>query len=89
MRESVTVAGRAERARVAGRSRPGCSARGTHAGMTPRCWSVNRELFANSIRHSGSGAPGEMVTVEVRTGHDVIRASPASRLNGAAASAGG
>jgi anti-sigma regulatory factor (Ser/Thr protein kinase) len=31
------------------------------------------ELFANSIRHSGSGAPGETVTVAVKTADDVIR----------------
>lgn len=30
------------------------------------------ELFANSIRHSGSGAPGETVTA-VKTADDVIR----------------
>jgi histidine kinase-like protein len=31
------------------------------------------QLFANSIRHSGSGAPGETVTVAVKTADDVIR----------------
>jgi anti-sigma regulatory factor (Ser/Thr protein kinase) len=31
------------------------------------------ELFANSIRHSGSRAPGETVTVAVKTANDVIR----------------
>jgi anti-sigma regulatory factor (Ser/Thr protein kinase) len=31
------------------------------------------ELFVNSIRHSGSGAPGETVTVAVKTADDVIR----------------
>jgi anti-sigma regulatory factor (Ser/Thr protein kinase) len=31
------------------------------------------ELFVNSIRHSGSGAPGETVTVAVKTANDVIR----------------
>jgi hypothetical protein len=31
------------------------------------------EIFANSIRHSGSGAPGETVTVAVKTADDVLR----------------
>jgi anti-sigma regulatory factor (Ser/Thr protein kinase) len=31
------------------------------------------ELFVNSIRHSGSAARGETVTVAVRTANDVIR----------------
>jgi anti-sigma regulatory factor (Ser/Thr protein kinase) len=31
------------------------------------------ELFVNSIRHSGSAAPGETVTVAVKTADDVIR----------------
>jgi hypothetical protein len=37
VRESVTVPGRAERARVARAFTPGCSARSTHAGMM-RYW---------------------------------------------------
>jgi anti-sigma regulatory factor (Ser/Thr protein kinase) len=31
------------------------------------------ELFGNSIRHSGSGAPGETVTVAVKTRDGVVR----------------
>ena len=31
------------------------------------------ELFVSSIRHSGSRAPGETVTVAVKTANDVIR----------------
>jgi hypothetical protein len=31
------------------------------------------ELFVNSIRHSGSGAPGETITVAVKTKNSVIR----------------
>ena len=38
IRESVTVAGRAERARVARAFAVGCSVPGTRAGMTPPCW---------------------------------------------------
>lgn len=71
VRETMTLAGRAERARVArafvdGVLGPGhpCGARGTL---------LVSELFANSIRHSGSGAPGETVTVAVKTANDVIR----------------
>jgi hypothetical protein len=37
------------------------------------------ELFVNSIRHSGSGAPGETVTVAVRTENDVIRVEVTDR----------
>jgi two-component sensor histidine kinase len=29
------------------------------------------ELFSNSLRHGGSGAPGETVTVAVKTVNDV------------------
>ena len=38
VRESVTVAGRAERARVARAFTVGVLGPGTRAGMTPRCW---------------------------------------------------
>jgi hypothetical protein len=38
-----------------------------------------RELFGNSIRHSGSGAPGETVTVAVRSGDGVVRAEVTDR----------
>jgi len=37
VRESVTMAGRAERARVAGAFTAGVLGPGTRAGMTPRC----------------------------------------------------
>ena len=45
------------------------AAPGTRAGMWPSCW----ELFANSLQHSRSGAPGETVTIAVKTGNDAIR----------------
>jgi anti-sigma regulatory factor (Ser/Thr protein kinase) len=31
------------------------------------------EIFGNSVRHSGSGAPGETVTVAVRAGDGIVR----------------
>jgi hypothetical protein len=37
------------------------------------------ELFSNSLRHSGSGAPGETVTVAVETAGDVIRVEVTDR----------
>jgi anti-sigma regulatory factor (Ser/Thr protein kinase) len=39
--------------------------------MTRRCWVS--ELFGNSVRHSGSGAKGETVTVAVRAADGVVR----------------
>ncbi len=71
VRESVTLAGRAERARAArafvgavlGPGHP-C---GDEAGL------LVSELFGNSVRHSGSGAPGETVTVAVKVRDGVIR----------------
>jgi len=35
--------------------------------------------FSNSLRHSGSGAPGETVTVAVKTVNDVIRVEVTER----------
>jgi anti-sigma regulatory factor (Ser/Thr protein kinase) len=40
-------------------------------------WSVNREIFGNSVRHSGSGAPGE--TVAVRAGDCIVRVEVTNR----------
>jgi hypothetical protein len=37
------------------------------------------ELFSNSLRHSGSGAPGETVTVAVKTVNGVIRVEVTDR----------
>jgi anti-sigma regulatory factor (Ser/Thr protein kinase) len=71
VRETVTLAGRAERARVARALVDGV------LGPEHPCGDVAAllvdELFVNSIRHSGSSAPGEMVTVAVKTANDVIR----------------
>jgi anti-sigma regulatory factor (Ser/Thr protein kinase) len=77
VREAVTLAGRAERARLArafveevlGPAHP-C---GDVAAL------LVGELFSNSLRHSGSGAPGETVTVAVKTVNDVIRVEVTDR----------
>jgi anti-sigma regulatory factor (Ser/Thr protein kinase) len=37
------------------------------------------KLFSNSLRHSGLGAPGETVTVAVKTVNDVIRVEVTDR----------
>lgn len=69
--EAVTLAGRAERARVARAFVDGVLGPGHPCGEVATL--LVDELFVNSIRHSGSGAPGESVTVAVKTGNDVIR----------------
>ena len=71
IRETVTVAGRAERARVARAFVDGVLGPGHPCGDVAAL--LVSELFANSIRHSGSGAPGETVTVAVKTADGVIR----------------
>ena len=75
VRESVTVAGRAERARLPGRSRPGCSARGIRAGRTPRCWGAVREQ--RPVQRLGRC--GETVTVAVRAAGGVVRVDVTDR----------
>ena len=85
VRESVTVAGRAERARVAraftvGVPGPGHPC-GDHAAL------LVSELFSNSVRHGGSGAEGETVTVEVRAAGGVVRVEVTDR-GGRGAAAG-
>jgi hypothetical protein len=40
---------------------------------------VNRELFGNSVQHSGSGDPGETVTIAVRTGDGLVRVEVTDR----------
>jgi anti-sigma regulatory factor (Ser/Thr protein kinase) len=69
--ESVTVAGRAERARVAWAFVGGVLGPGHPCGDDAAL--LVSELFGNSIRHSRSGAAGETVTVAVRTGDGVVR----------------
>jgi anti-sigma regulatory factor (Ser/Thr protein kinase) len=77
VREAVTLAGRPERARVArafvtGVLGPG-HPYGDDAGL------LVSELFSNSVRHSGSGAPGETVTVAVRAVDGKVRIEVSDR----------
>ena len=77
VRETVTLAGRAERARAARAFveevlGPGHPCRDVAALLVG-------ELFSNSLQHSGSGAPGETVTVAVKTVNDVIRVEVTDR----------
>jgi len=71
VRETVTLAGRAERARVAREFVEGVLGPGHRCGDVAAL--LVGELFSNSLRHSGSGVPGETVTVAVKTANDVIR----------------
>jgi anti-sigma regulatory factor (Ser/Thr protein kinase) len=77
VRESVTVAGRAERARVARAFVGGVLGPGHPCGDAAVL--LVSELFGNSVRHSGSGAPGETVTVAVRMGDGVVRVEVTGR----------
>ena len=77
VRESVTLAGRAERARAARRFV------GEVLGPGHPCGDVAvllvSEVFGNSVRHSGSGAPGETVTVAVIAGNGIVRVEVTDR----------
>jgi anti-sigma regulatory factor (Ser/Thr protein kinase) len=77
IQESVTIAGRAERARVAREFVTGVLGRGHPSGDAAAL--LVTELFSNSIRHSGSGAPGEVVTVAVTAGDGVVLVEVADR----------
>jgi anti-sigma regulatory factor (Ser/Thr protein kinase) len=75
VRETVTLAGRAERARVArafvaavlGPGRPSTDV------------AVLLENFSNSVRHSGSAAPGETITVAVKVTGSAVRVEVTDR----------
>jgi anti-sigma regulatory factor (Ser/Thr protein kinase) len=75
--ESVTLAGLAERARVARVFVSGVLGRG-HPCEEDAVLLVS-ELFGNSIRHSGSGDPGETITVAVTVEDDVVRVAVTDR----------
>jgi serine/threonine-protein kinase RsbW len=77
IRESVTVAGRAERARVARAFAVGVLGPG-HPGADDAALLVS-ELFGNSVRHSRSGAAGGTVTVAVSAGDGLVRVEVADR----------
>jgi anti-sigma regulatory factor (Ser/Thr protein kinase) len=77
VRETVTLAGRAERARVArafvgGVLGPGHPCRDSGELLAG-------ELFGNSIRHSDSNAPGGTVTVAVTAVDGVVRVEVTDR----------
>jgi hypothetical protein len=75
IRESATVAGGQIGRRLPARSwgvlRPRAPVRG--------CGCLAGDLFGNSVRHSGSGAPGETVTVAVRAGDGMVRVEISDR----------
>lgn len=77
VRESVTVAGLAGRARVVR------VFVGAVLGPGHRCGDdvvlLVGELFGNSVRHSGSSAPGQTVTVAVAAWDGVVRVEVADR----------
>jgi anti-sigma regulatory factor (Ser/Thr protein kinase) len=77
VRESVTVAGRAERARVAREFVGGVLGPGHPCGDIAVL--LVSEMFGNSVRYSGSGAPGETITVAVRAGDGVVRVEVTDR----------
>jgi hypothetical protein len=66
VRESVTLAGRAERARVARTFVGGVLGPGHPCGDVAVL--LVSELFSYSLRHSGSAAPGGTVAVTVTAG---------------------
>ena len=77
IRESVTVAGRAERARVARAFVGGVLGPGHPCGDDAAL--LVSELFGNSVRHSRSGATGEIVTVAVSVGDGLVRVEVTDR----------
>jgi len=77
IRESVTVAGRAERARVARAFVGGVLGPGHPCGADAAL--LVSELFGNSVRHSRSGAAGGTVTVAVSAGDGLVRVEVTDR----------
>ena len=77
IRESVTVAGRAERARVARAFVGGVLGPGHPCGDDAAL--LVSELFGNSVRHSRSGAAGGTVTVAVSMGDGLVRVEVTDR----------
>jgi serine/threonine-protein kinase RsbW len=77
IRESVTVAGRAERTRVARAFVGGVLGPGHPCGDDAAL--LVSELFGNSIRHSRSGAAGGTVKVAVTAGDGLVRVEVTDR----------
>ncbi len=71
IRESVAVAGRAERAQVARAFVGGVLGPGHPCGDDAAL--LVSELFGNSVRHSRSGAAGGTVTVAASAGDGLVR----------------
>jgi anti-sigma regulatory factor (Ser/Thr protein kinase) len=77
VRESVTLAGQAERARIARAFVAGVLGPGRPCGDDAVL--LVSELFGNSVRHSGSGPLGETVTVAVMRGEGLVRVEVTDR----------
>jgi anti-sigma regulatory factor (Ser/Thr protein kinase) len=77
VRESVTLAGRAERTRAARKFVSEVLGPGHPCGDVAVL--LVSEVFGNSVRHSGSGAPGETVTVAVIVGEGIVRVEVTDR----------
>jgi anti-sigma regulatory factor (Ser/Thr protein kinase) len=77
VRESVTLAGRAERARAARAFVSAVLGSGHPCGDDAIL--LVSEIFGNSVRYSGSGAHGETVTVAVIAGDSVVRVEVTDR----------
>jgi anti-sigma regulatory factor (Ser/Thr protein kinase) len=77
VRESVTLAGRAERARVARTFVGAVLGPGHPCGDTAAL--LVSEIFGNSVRYSRSGDPGETVTVAVTAGGGIVRVEVTDR----------
>ena len=77
VRETVTLAGRPERARAARAFVSEVLGPGHPCGDVAVL--LVSEIFSNSVRHSGSGAAGETVTVAVRAGGGVGRVEVTDR----------
>jgi len=77
VRETVTLGGRPERARAARAFVSEVLGPGHPCGDVAVL--LVSEIFSNSVRHSGSGAAGETVTVAVRAGGGVVRVEVTDR----------
>jgi anti-sigma regulatory factor (Ser/Thr protein kinase) len=77
VRETVTLAGRPERARAARAFVSEVLGPGHPCGDVAVL--LVSEIFSNSVRHSGSGAAGETVTVAVRAGGGIVRVEVTDR----------
>src|SRR5580704_4692461 len=77
MAETVTLAGRAERARVARAFVDGMLGPGHPCGDVAVL--LVSEIFSNSVRHIGSAAAGETVTVAVRAWDSTVRVEVTDR----------